>query len=95
MTINEAQQNYTTIEEELLALAYAIEKFLPYLLCSKVIVYTNHFTLKHLPDKKDSKPYLTTMDPPSPRVCTQNLGQERQRECGGEPSLSIIDFLEV
>jgi len=50
MTINEAQQNYTTIEEELLALAYAIEKCLPYLLCSNVIGYTNHFTLKHLPD---------------------------------------------
>jgi len=37
---------------------YAIKKFQPYLLYSKVILYTNHFTLKHLLEKKDAKPCL-------------------------------------
>ena len=57
-TLNEAQQNYTTTEKELLAVVYAMEKFRPYLLCSKVIVYTDHSALKHLLDKKDAKPRL-------------------------------------
>ena len=35
-----------------------MEKFRPYLLCSKVIVYTNHSALKHLLEKKDAKPRL-------------------------------------
>jgi len=57
-TLDEAQQNYTTTKKELLAVVYAMEKFRPYLLCSKVIVYTNHAALKHLLDKKDAKPHL-------------------------------------
>jgi len=57
-TLNEAQQNYTTIEKELLAVVYAVEKFRPYLLCSKVIVYTDHSALKHLLQKKNVKPHL-------------------------------------
>jgi len=57
-TLNEAQQNYTTTEKELLAVVYAVEKFRPYLLCSKVIMYTDHFALKHLLQKKDAKPRL-------------------------------------
>ena len=53
-----AQQNYTTIEKEVLVVVYAMEEFRLYLLCSKVIVYTNHAALKHLLDKKDAKPCL-------------------------------------
>jgi len=53
-----AQQNYTTTEKDLLVVVYAMEKFRPYLLCSKVIVYTDHAALKHLLDKKDAKPCL-------------------------------------
>jgi len=40
----------------LLAAVYAMEKFRSYLLCSKVIIYTDRATLKHLLDKKDAKP---------------------------------------
>jgi len=57
-TLDEAQQNYTMTEKELLAVVYAMEKFRPYLLCSKVIVYTNHSALKHLLQRKDAKPRL-------------------------------------
>jgi len=44
--------------KELLVVVYAIEKFRPYLLCFKVIMYINHSTLKHLLNKADSKPQL-------------------------------------
>ena len=57
-TLDEAQQNHTTTEKELLTVVYAIEKFRPYVLCSKVIVYTNHSALKHLLEKKDAKPRI-------------------------------------
>ena len=57
-TLDEAQQNYTTIEKELLSVVYVMETFHPYLLCSKVIVYIDHSALKHLLEKKDAKPRL-------------------------------------
>jgi len=57
-TLDEAQQNYTTIEKELLAVVYAMDKFRPFLLCSKVIVYIDCSTLKHLLEKKDTKRHL-------------------------------------
>ena len=53
--LDEAQQNYTTIKKQLLAVVCAIEKFWPYLLCSKVIIYTGHSALKHLLDEVDFK----------------------------------------
>jgi len=59
--LNEAQQNYSTYtitKKELLVVVYAIEKFLPYLWCSKVIIYTDHSTIKHLLDKADSKLWI-------------------------------------
>ena len=37
---------------------YIMEKFRPYLLCSKVIVYTGHAAIKHPFEKKDAKPHL-------------------------------------
>jgi len=57
-TLDKAQQNYTTTEKELLIVVYVMEKFRPYILCAKVIVYTNHYTLKHLFQKNDAKPHL-------------------------------------
>jgi len=66
--LDEAQQNYSTTKKELLAVVYAMEKFCPYLLCSKVIVYTDHAALKHLLDKKDAKPWLIPVDIAPSRV---------------------------
>ncbi|XP_050379793.1 uncharacterized protein LOC126797163 [Argentina anserina] len=57
-TLNDAQQNYTTTEKELLAVIFALDKFCSYLLQSKVIVYTDHTALKYLMTKKDAKPRL-------------------------------------
>ena len=41
-TLIEAQIHYTTTKKELLALVYALEKFRPYILESKIIIYTDH-----------------------------------------------------
>jgi hypothetical protein len=57
-TLNEPQLNYATTEKELLAVVFAIEKFRSYLVGTKVIVYTDHATLKYLLTKKDAKPCL-------------------------------------
>ncbi|XP_074271446.1 uncharacterized protein LOC141595382 [Silene latifolia] len=46
------------MEKEMLAVVYAFEKFRPYHLCSKVIVYTDHTAIKQLMVKKDAKPRL-------------------------------------
>ncbi|GJW04233.1 reverse transcriptase domain-containing protein [Tanacetum coccineum] len=45
-TMTEAQIHYTTIEKEMLAVVYAFEKFQPYLVLSKSIVYTVQLALR-------------------------------------------------
>ncbi|XP_062103746.1 uncharacterized protein LOC133814852 [Humulus lupulus] len=57
-TLNDAQLNYATTEKELLALVFAFDKFRPYLIGNKVIVYTDHSAIKYLITKKDAKPRL-------------------------------------
>ncbi|GJZ83322.1 reverse transcriptase domain-containing protein, partial [Tanacetum coccineum] len=57
-TMTDAQAHYTTTEKELLAVVYAFEKFRPYLVLSKTIVYTDHSALKYLLAKQDTKPKL-------------------------------------
>ena len=57
-TLNEAQLNYATTEKELLVIVFAFDKFCSYLIGAKVILYTNHATLKFLLDKKEAKPRL-------------------------------------
>nr|GEY43487.1 reverse transcriptase [Tanacetum cinerariifolium] len=56
--MTEAESNYTTTEKEMLAVVYAFEKFRSYLIMNKSIVYTDHFALKYLFAKKDSKARL-------------------------------------
>ena len=57
-TFNEAQENYSTIEKEMLAIVFACEKFRPYILGSHVIVHTHHAAIKYLMSKKEAKPRL-------------------------------------
>ncbi|XP_057996495.1 uncharacterized protein LOC131175839 [Hevea brasiliensis] len=45
-TLDDAQINYATIEKEFLAVVFAIDKFISYLLGSKVIVYIDHTTIR-------------------------------------------------
>nr|GEV09980.1 hypothetical protein [Tanacetum cinerariifolium] len=57
-TMTEAQIHYTTTKKEMLTVVYAFEKFRPYLVLSKSIVYTDHSALKYLLSKQDAKPRL-------------------------------------
>ncbi|GKA76797.1 reverse transcriptase domain-containing protein [Tanacetum coccineum] len=57
-TMTESQTYYTNMEKELLAVVYAFEKFRPYLVLSKTIVYTDYSALKYLLAKQDAKPRL-------------------------------------
>ena len=57
-TLNNAQLNYATTEKELLAIVFAFDKFRPYLIGAKTIVYTDHSAIKYLLEKKDAKSRL-------------------------------------
>ena len=46
-TLNNAQLNFATTKKELLAIVFAFEKFRPYLIGNKVIVHTDHSTIKY------------------------------------------------
>ena len=56
--MNDAQHNYATTEKELLVIVFAFDKFKPYLIGNKVIVFTYHFAIKYFMTKKDAKPRL-------------------------------------
>ncbi|GJV24278.1 reverse transcriptase domain-containing protein [Tanacetum coccineum] len=57
-TLNAAQQNYTITKKELMAVVFAFDKFQPYMVLSKTVVYTDRSALKHLFKKQDTKPRL-------------------------------------
>ena len=57
-TFNEAQENYSTTEKEMLEIVFACEKFRPYILGSHVVIHTDHATIKYLLEKKEAKPRL-------------------------------------
>ena len=57
-TLKDAQLNYATTENEMLAIVYAFDKFRAYLLGAKTIVYTDHSAIKYLMTKPDAKPRL-------------------------------------
>ena len=57
-TLNEAQENYSTTENEMLAMVFSCEKFRPYILGSHVTIHTDHAIIKYLMARKDAKPRL-------------------------------------
>ena len=57
-TFNEAQENYSTTEKEILAMVFACEKFRPYILGSHVILHIDHVAIKYLMENKDANPRL-------------------------------------
>ncbi|XP_026458789.1 uncharacterized protein LOC113359354 [Papaver somniferum] len=57
-TLNDAQLTYSNTEKELLDVVFALDKFISYLIGSKVIIYSDHAALKYLLSKKDAKARL-------------------------------------
>ena len=57
-TLDGAQVNYATTEKEFVAVLFASEKFRSYLINSKVIVFIDHASLKHLMKKSNFKSQL-------------------------------------
>ena len=57
-TFNEAQENYSTTEKEMLAIVFACDKFRQYILGSHVIIHTDHAAIEYLMSKKEAKPRL-------------------------------------
>ena len=47
--------NYSTIEKELLAVVFTLNKFCSYLLGSKIVVFTYHVAMRYLMTKQDFK----------------------------------------
>ncbi|GJZ45331.1 reverse transcriptase domain-containing protein [Tanacetum coccineum] len=69
--MTEAQIHYTITEKEMLAVMYAFEKFRPYLVLSKSIVYTDHcgiWALKYLMNKQDAQARLPPVVPSPTRI---------------------------
>ncbi|GJR81849.1 DNA-directed DNA polymerase [Tanacetum coccineum] len=46
-TLNDSQAHYTITEKELHAVVFSFDKFRPYLILSKTVVYTDHSALKY------------------------------------------------
>ena len=57
-TLNEAQENCVTTEKEMLVMVYSCDKFRPYIIGSKVFIYTDYTTIRYLMMKNDAKPRL-------------------------------------
>ncbi|RDY10835.1 Retrovirus-related Pol polyprotein, partial [Mucuna pruriens] len=57
-TMDSVEQNYITIEKELLAIVFALDKFRSYLLGSKIIVFFDHAALRYLLKKPNAKSRL-------------------------------------
>jgi len=57
-TLDEAQTNYATTEKEFLAIVFALEKFRPYIIDSKVVIFSDHAAIRYLLRKKEAKPRL-------------------------------------
>lgn len=57
--LNKAQKNYMVTEQEIFAVMLEFEKLRSYLLGTRVIVRTEHSSLRYLKAKKDAKPRLT------------------------------------
>ncbi|XP_073120647.1 uncharacterized protein [Henckelia pumila] len=51
-TMDAAQQKYTTTEKVMLAVVFAFDKFCPYLIGTKVVVYTYHAAILYLFSKR-------------------------------------------
>ncbi|GJZ68631.1 reverse transcriptase domain-containing protein, partial [Tanacetum coccineum] len=76
-TLNNAQEHYTTTEKELLAVVFSFDKFRPYLILSKTMVYTNHSSLKQKWAENLAADHLSRLENP-------DLGVLNEKEIANE-----------
>ena len=57
-TLNDAQRNYTTTKNELLAVVFALDKFKNYLSGTSIVTFADYSALKYVLNKKDVKTRL-------------------------------------
>ena len=57
--LNSAERNYSTIEKELLAIVWGIQKFTPFLYGREFILQSDHLPLQHLENMKSVNGRLT------------------------------------
>ncbi|WMV59676.1 hypothetical protein MTR67_053061 [Solanum verrucosum] len=55
-TLDSAQAYYKVIGKEMFALVFAFNKFIAYLVDTKMIVYIDHVAIRYLFNKKDAIP---------------------------------------
>ncbi|RDX71664.1 Retrovirus-related Pol polyprotein, partial [Mucuna pruriens] len=85
-TMDPSQLNYTTIEKELLAIVFAVDKFRSYLLDFKIVVFFDHAALRFLLKNPDAKPRLIRW-----MLLLQEFNIEIRDKKGAENS--IVDHL--
>ncbi|GJW61078.1 reverse transcriptase domain-containing protein [Tanacetum coccineum] len=78
-TLNAAQQKYSVTEKEHMVVVFAFDKFRPYMILSKTIVYTDHSALRHIFKKQDAKPCLICWI-----LLLQEFNIEKKRKKGTE-----------
>jgi hypothetical protein len=87
-TLTGPQLNYATMEKQLLVVVFAIEKFRSYLVGAKVVVYTDHATLKYISTKKDAKPHLIRWILLLQEFDMEIRDEKRSREFCGRPFIT-------
>lgn len=57
-TLDSTQQNYTTAKNKMLVMVFTINKFGPYRVKTKIIVFADHADIRDHFAKQDAKPQL-------------------------------------
>nr|GEU99625.1 reverse transcriptase domain-containing protein [Tanacetum cinerariifolium] len=88
-TMTDAQAHYTMTEKELLAVVYAFEKFQPYLVLSKSIMYTDHSAFKYLLTSKMPSRDCSGGFSSFKNLISSSVIKKRSREPSHRPSVPI------
>ena len=57
-TLLKPEKNYSTVEQEVLAIVWGLKYFCPYIYSHKIVLYTDHAPIRLLKLKDDSSPRL-------------------------------------